>query len=120
MVESNWVEKIIDTILKQNTTLYGINPKVKKINVGFTNTIYHINCWKDNMMERKIVAIGGGKNGRLKSDGTREPYETEIFDKEIIRLTGKQHPNFLFLGHSQPEPESETGYFITTKNIIDT
>ena len=68
-------------------------------------------------MERKIVAIGGGQNGRLKSDGTRDPYETEIFDKEIIRLTGKQHPNFLFLGHSQLEPEAETGYFITMKNI---
>lgn len=37
------MEKIINTILKQNTTLFGINPKVEKINVGFTNTIYNIN-----------------------------------------------------------------------------
>ncbi len=26
---------------------------------------------------KKIVAIGGGENGRLKSDGTRLPYELE-------------------------------------------
>ena len=39
---SGLVKKIINTILKQNTTLFGINPKVEKINVGFTNTIYNI------------------------------------------------------------------------------
>ena len=40
-------------------------------------------------MSRKIVAIGGGQNGRLKPDGTRFPYETMPMDKEIIRLTEK-------------------------------
>lgn len=70
-------------------------------------------------MERKIVAIGGGKNGRLKSDGTKAPYETEMIDKEIIRLTGKQHPNFLFLGHSQLDSEAEEEYFVTMKNIYE-
>lgn len=35
--------KIINTILKQNITLFGSNPKVEKINVGFTNTIYNVN-----------------------------------------------------------------------------
>ncbi len=64
-------------------------------------------------MQRKIVAIGGGENGRLRSDGTKEPYETELIDKEIVRLTGKKYPNFLFLGHSQLEPELEARYFIT-------
>lgn len=37
------MKKIINTILKQNTTLFGIDPKVEKIRVGFTNTIYKIN-----------------------------------------------------------------------------
>lgn len=41
----------------------------------------------------KIVAIGGGENGH---HGTK--YETAPFDKEIIRLTGKEKPNFLFIG----------------------
>lgn len=45
-------------------------------------------------ISKKIVAIGGGENGRLKSDGTRLPYELEKQDREIIRLTGKENPNF--------------------------
>lgn len=43
MLGSDFVEKIIDTILKQNITLFGNDPKIEKINVGFTNTIYNIN-----------------------------------------------------------------------------
>lgn len=41
----------------------------------------------------KIVAIGGGENGHHNTK-----YETAPFDKEIIRLTGKAKPNFLFIG----------------------
>ena len=36
------MEKIITTILNQNETLFGSNPKVEKVNVGFTNIIYSI------------------------------------------------------------------------------
>lgn len=61
-------------------------------------------------MSKKIVAIGGGENGRLRSDGTRYPYELANQDKEIIRLTGKQHPNFLFIAHAQPL-DGQEGYF---------
>lgn len=61
-------------------------------------------------MSKKIIAIGGGENGRLKSDGTRYPYELEDQDREIIRLTGKEHPNFLLIAHSQPL-ERQEGYF---------
>lgn len=67
-------------------------------------------------MTRKIVAIGGGENGRLKADGTRYPYETGPMDKEIIRLTGKEKPNFLFIGHSVPL-EGQEFYFSTMRNI---
>ena len=52
-------------------------------------------------MSKKIVAIGGGENGRLnRNDNSRYPYETGPMDQEIIRLTGKENPNFLFLGHA--------------------
>lgn len=67
-------------------------------------------------MSKKIVAIGGGENGRLGSDGTTYPYETDNQDKEIIRLTGKEHPNFLLIAHSQPL-EMQEGYFQVMKNI---
>lgn len=65
----------------------------------------------------KLVAIGGGKNGRIKQDGTKEPYETEIIDREIVALTGKENPKFLFLSQAQSKPEYEIGYFETMKRI---
>ena len=68
-------------------------------------------------MNRKIVAIGGGENGRKKDDGTFAPYETGPMDMEIIRLTGKQNPNFLFIAHSQPTKEAQDKYFITMQNV---
>ena len=70
-------------------------------------------------MSKKIVAIGGGENGRVGSDGEKKPYETFEIDKEIIRLTGKEHPNFLLLTHSQIPwgEESENKYFNTMKKI---
>lgn len=69
-------------------------------------------------MTKKIVAIGGGENGRIDSDGTRLPYETGNQDKEIIRLTGKEHPNFLLIAHSQPL-ERQEGYFQTMVDIYN-
>lgn len=45
----------------------------------------------------KIVAIGGGENGHGKTK-----YETAAIDKEIIRLTGKTNPHFLFIGLANP------------------
>lgn len=37
------MQKIINKIIKQNSSLFGSNPIIEKINVGFTNTIYKIN-----------------------------------------------------------------------------
>lgn len=68
-------------------------------------------------MKRKIVAIGGGENGRRKSDGSYHPYETEEIDKEIIYLTNKENPNFLLIAHSQLQPEFEEKYFETMEKI---
>ena len=68
-------------------------------------------------MSKKIVAIGGGENGRLNGNRIRLPYETKKIDLEIIKLTEKEHPNFLFLGHSQNEIQSEESYFQVMKAI---
>lgn len=68
-------------------------------------------------MQKKIVAIGGGENGRLLSDRNYAPYETEPMDEEIIRLTGKDKPNFLFLAHSQVSLEIQQSYYETMKKI---
>lgn len=67
-------------------------------------------------MERKLVAIGGGENGRRKSDGTLLPYETEAIDREIVALAGKEKPHFLFLSHALPLGAQES-YFQLMKAI---
>lgn len=67
-------------------------------------------------MSKKIVAIGGGENGRMRADGTRYPYELANQDKEIIRLTEKETPNFLFLAHAQPAKKQD-GYFRVMTDI---
>ena len=57
----------------------------------------------------RIVAIGGGENGR---PGTN--YETGAFDREIIAMTGRERPRFLFVGLAQVSSE---GYYNVMRNI---
>lgn len=72
---------------------------------------------------KKIVAIGGGENGRPKSldknDGSKYPYELEKQDREIVNLTNKEHPNFLFLAHSLPTSEKQEIYFKIMVDIYE-
>lgn len=66
----------------------------------------------------KIVAIAGGHNGRLKN-GIRMPYEIALMDQEIVRLTNKEKPHFLFLAHSQKEIEVQVGYYNGMREIYE-
>ena len=69
-------------------------------------------------MTRKLLAIGGGENGRPLGNGKFALYETEPMDKEIIKLTGKENPNFLFIAHSQASSiEVQECYYQTMKKI---
>lgn len=69
-------------------------------------------------MKKIIVAIGGGENGRPLENGEYAPYETEKIDKEIINLTQKKAPNFLFLGHGMHSSlKIQESYFETMKEI---
>lgn len=69
-------------------------------------------------MSKKIIAIGGGENGRKIDDTHFLPYETKKIDLEIIKLTKKSKPNFLFIVHSQSESlEIQENYFQTMKKI---
>lgn len=70
-------------------------------------------------MSKKIVAIGGGENGRINSKGVQKPYETKEIDQEIVRISGKAKPHFLFLAHSQiPFGETaEQNYYEVMRKI---
>ena len=37
------MDTIIDLIVKNNSSLFGKEPTIEKINIGFTNTLYKIN-----------------------------------------------------------------------------
>lgn len=60
---------------------------------------------------KKMVAIGGGGNGTTLRNGTKKPFELREIDREIVRLTEKAVPHFLFLGHAQTDPQAEQGYY---------
>ena len=57
----------------------------------------------------KYVLVGGGNVGRGNS-----PYETEVIDKEVVKLTGKSNPNLLFIGLASSFSDS---YYDTIKKI---
>ncbi len=58
----------------------------------------------------KIIAIGGGENGR---PGTK--YETRKIDKEIIQISGKKNPKVLFI---PPPSQSQENYFKIMNKIF--
>lgn len=69
-------------------------------------------------MVKKLIVIGGGENGRLLEDGTKAKYETRLMDEEIIRLTNKKNPNYLFIVHAMSfSKEIEDSYYNTMKKI---
>lgn len=62
------------------------------------------------MYKRILVALGGGETGRITASGEQKPYETAEIDREIIRLSGKEHPNVLLLAHACDTAEKERLY----------
>ena len=57
----------------------------------------------------KFMLIGGGNIGRSDTE-----YETETIDKEIVKMTKKDNPNFLFIGFASSFADS---YYKTIKKI---
>lgn len=92
------MDKTIKSILKQNESLFGSNPTVNKINVGFTNTLYNVNdlfiikiCTDVNNEEKfkkEINFYNSNKDNDLipklyfsSTDKDNVPYMYEILEK---------------------------------------
>ena len=58
---------------------------------------------------KKLVLIGGGDTGRGETT-----YSTKEIDEEIVKLTEKENPNFLFIGLASRHADS---YYDTMKKI---
>ena len=54
----------------------------------------------------KILAIGGGENGR---NGT--PYEIKKFDEEIVKMSNEKNPKLLFIGFPQKNSEDAKSHY---------
>lgn len=67
----------------------------------------------------KIVAIGGGNNSNIDKNGLPQIYEQERIDREIISLSGKQHPNILFVSHAS-DKEYQIGSYNKLVNTFGT
>ena len=59
---------------------------------------------------KKLMLIGGGDTGRGNT-----PYNTKEIDEEIVKMTGKENPNFLFIGLASSHSDS---YYDTMKKIF--
>ena len=57
----------------------------------------------------KLMLIGGGDIGRGNTS-----YETKEIDQEVVKMTGKQNPNFLFIGLASSFSDS---YYDIVKKI---
>ncbi len=92
------MDKVISIIIKNNESLFGTNPNVEKINVGFTNTLYKVNnsyivkvCTDINNEEnfkKEINFYNSNKDNSLipilyysNTDKNDVPYFYEILEK---------------------------------------
>ena len=66
-------------------------------------------------MRKKLVCIGGGEIPRYKN-GILLPYETKEIDQEIVKLSNKEHPRFLFISIASSHPEE---YFEGIKKVYE-
>ena len=73
------MEYIINNIIKQNKNILGENPKIEKINVGFTNTIYKVN-------NSFIIKICTNKENEEKFKKEIEFYNSNKENKLIPKL----------------------------------
>lgn len=64
---------------------------------------------------KKIVCIGGGEIPRYKN-GNLLPYETKEMDQEIVKLSNKEHPKFLFISIASSHPEE---YYEGIKKVYE-
>ena len=64
---------------------------------------------------KKLVCIGGGEIPRYKNEIIL-PYETKEIDEEIVKLSNKENPKFLFISIASSHPED---YFEGIKKVYD-
>ena len=66
--------------------------------------IRKVNNTNERKKMKKLVCIGGGEIPRYKN-GIILPYETKEIDEEIVKLSNKENPKFLFISIASSHPK---------------
>lgn len=87
------MEKYIENILKYNENILGLNPKIEKINVGFTNTVYNVD-------DRFIIKICTNLNNEASFQNEINFYRENSTNSLIPHLfyanTAKDHSPYYY------------------------
>lgn len=81
------MQEIINKIIRQNPSLFGTNPIIEKINVGFTNTIYKIN---DSFIIKICTNNDNEKNFIKEIEFYKANQDNDLIPKLYYSSTDKQ------------------------------
>ena len=87
------MEKIIDLIVKINESLFGTNPIIEKINVGFTNTLYRIN---DSYIVKVCTDINNEEDLKKEIDFYNSNKENTLIPKLYYSDTMKENVPYFY------------------------
>jgi len=87
------MEKIIDLIVKINESLFGTNPIIEKINVGFTNTLYRIN---DSYIVKVCTDINNEEDFKKEIDFYNSNKENTLIPKLYYSDTIKEDVPYFY------------------------
>ena len=87
------MEKIIDLIVKINESLFGTNPIIEKINVGFTNTLYRIN---DSYIVKVCTDINNEEDFKKEIDFYNSNKENTLIPKLYYSDTMKEDVPYFY------------------------
>ncbi len=87
------MNEIINTIVKHNKSLFGDNPNIEKINVGFTNTIYSVN---DSFIVKICTDINNEGPFKREVDFYKANMTNDLIPKMYYSNTEKQDVPYLY------------------------
>ena len=87
------MEKIIDLIVKINESLFGTNPIIEKINIGFTNTLYKIN---DSYIVKVCTDINNEEDFKKEIDFYNSNKENTLIPKLYYSDTMKEDVPYFY------------------------
>ena len=87
------MQEIINKIIQQNISLFGDNPKIQKINIGFTNTIYNVN---DSYIIKICTNFNNETKFKKEIDFYNSNKDNELIPKLYYSNTNKKYVPYFY------------------------